>query len=141
MDFHQTVCALILWRSGLELLMGKFCQFLIDPPHDRILSFNVLIFVKIYYRTPLTGLLYTITAGDYQVVPDYIPVPVSQTLQNSGNTRGYSGDIAYRVPDLHHIRIKGSFNKTTVDELEQTLTQLWENAKSGNYSIKSYKEK
>ena len=28
MDFHQKVCALILWRSGLELLNGRFCQFL-----------------------------------------------------------------------------------------------------------------
>ena len=28
MDFHQTVYALILWRSGLGLLMGKFRQFL-----------------------------------------------------------------------------------------------------------------
>ena len=27
MDFHQTlVCALILWRSGLGLLMAKFRQ-------------------------------------------------------------------------------------------------------------------
>ena len=27
MDFHQTwECALILWRSGLGLLMNKFCQ-------------------------------------------------------------------------------------------------------------------
>ena len=27
MDFHQ-IYALILWRSALGLLMGKFCQFL-----------------------------------------------------------------------------------------------------------------
>ena len=26
-DFHQTVCALILWKSGLGLQMGKFRQF------------------------------------------------------------------------------------------------------------------
>ena len=24
------VCALILWRSGLRLFMGKFCQFLTE---------------------------------------------------------------------------------------------------------------
>ena len=31
MDFHQTlVCALILWRSALGLLMGKFCEFLTE---------------------------------------------------------------------------------------------------------------
>ena len=30
MDFHQTVCALILWRSGLGMLMGKFCQILTE---------------------------------------------------------------------------------------------------------------
>ena len=28
MDFQQTVCALILWRSGLGLLMSKFRQIL-----------------------------------------------------------------------------------------------------------------
>ena len=26
MDFHQVACALILWRSGFGLLMGKFRQ-------------------------------------------------------------------------------------------------------------------
>ena len=30
MDFHQTVYALILWRSGLGLLMGKLRQFLTE---------------------------------------------------------------------------------------------------------------
>ena len=31
MDFHQNlVCALILWRSGLGLLMGKFRQILTE---------------------------------------------------------------------------------------------------------------
>ena len=30
-DFHQKlVCAMILWRSGLGLLMGKFCPFLTE---------------------------------------------------------------------------------------------------------------
>ena len=28
MDFSQTVCALILWRFGLEWLIGKFCRWL-----------------------------------------------------------------------------------------------------------------
>ena len=31
MDFHQSlVCALILWSSGLGLLMGKFRQILTE---------------------------------------------------------------------------------------------------------------
>ena len=30
MDFHQTVCALILWRSGFGLLMSKFRQILME---------------------------------------------------------------------------------------------------------------
>ena len=31
MDFNQTwLCALILWRSGLGLHMGKFLQFLME---------------------------------------------------------------------------------------------------------------
>ena len=28
MDFHQTICALMLRKSGFGLLIGKFCQFL-----------------------------------------------------------------------------------------------------------------
>ena len=39
MDFHQTVCALILWRSGLGLLMGKFCQILTELSARDIFSF------------------------------------------------------------------------------------------------------
>ena len=31
------VCALILWRSGLGLLMGKFCQIVMELP-DRDMS-------------------------------------------------------------------------------------------------------
>ena len=40
-------CALILWTSGLGLLMGRFCQFLtvIYPPHD---SGRVLLFYVFY---------------------------------------------------------------------------------------------
>ena len=31
MNFHQTwLCALILWRSGLKLLKGKFHQVLVE---------------------------------------------------------------------------------------------------------------
>ena len=31
MNFHQTwLCALILWRSGLRLLKGKFRQVLVE---------------------------------------------------------------------------------------------------------------
>ena len=30
MDFHQTLCELILWRSGFGLLMGKFHEFLTE---------------------------------------------------------------------------------------------------------------
>ena len=30
MDFHQTLCALILCRSGLGLLMGKFHRILME---------------------------------------------------------------------------------------------------------------
>ena len=43
------VCALILWRSGLGLLMGKFRQFLTDLPHDSggVLSFHVIILLRI----------------------------------------------------------------------------------------------
>ena len=39
MDFHQTVCALILWRYGLGLLMGKFCQILMELSARDIFSF------------------------------------------------------------------------------------------------------
>ena len=42
MDFSPNlVCALILWRSGLGLLMGKFCQFLkeLSARHMPIFSF------------------------------------------------------------------------------------------------------
>ena len=46
MHFHQLICAFILWRSALELLIGKFRQFLtvICPRHDNggVLSFHVL---------------------------------------------------------------------------------------------------
>ena len=42
------VCALILWRSGFGLVMGKFHQFLIViyPEHDNggVLLFYVFIF-------------------------------------------------------------------------------------------------
>ena len=48
MDFHQTVYALIFWRSGLGLLMGKFCQFInrvIYPWHNNVgvLSFLLIM--------------------------------------------------------------------------------------------------
>ena len=34
------ICALILWRSGLGLLMGKFCQFLQSSlPGTSVFSF------------------------------------------------------------------------------------------------------
>ena len=36
MDFLQTVCALILWRSGLGLLMDKFLQLFIDLPSTSV---------------------------------------------------------------------------------------------------------
>ena len=41
MEFHQTVCALILWRSGLGLLMGKFLQIFteLSAPDTTIFSF------------------------------------------------------------------------------------------------------
>ena len=33
------VCALILWRSGLGLLMGKFCQFFTElSVHDTVMA-------------------------------------------------------------------------------------------------------
>ena len=41
MDFHQTsyVRALILWRSGLGLLMGKFRQILTEvSAHETIMA-------------------------------------------------------------------------------------------------------
>ena len=42
MDFHQTVCALILWRSGLGLLIGKFRQFLTELSAGDMSEFSFL---------------------------------------------------------------------------------------------------
>ena len=39
MDFHQTVCALVLWRSGLRLLMSNSRQFLTSACKSFIFSF------------------------------------------------------------------------------------------------------
>ena len=43
MNFHPSlICALILWRSGLGLLMGKFCQFVaeLSARNTSIVSFQ-----------------------------------------------------------------------------------------------------
>ena len=39
--FHQTICALILWRSGFGLLIDKLYQFLteLSARHTSVLSF------------------------------------------------------------------------------------------------------
>ena len=39
MDFHHTICTLILWRSGKGLLMGKLRQFLTVICPDTVFSF------------------------------------------------------------------------------------------------------
>ena len=55
MKFHQTVCALILWRFGLGLLMGRFRQLLTvtSRPHD---SGQVLFHIFIFNSGPaVTG--------------------------------------------------------------------------------------
>ena len=51
--FTNLVCALILWRSGLGLLMGKFHQCLTElSAHDTIMVwyysffFNVFLYIK-----------------------------------------------------------------------------------------------
>ena len=55
MDFHQTfICALILWRSGLGLLMGKFCQFVTElSAYDMIMvgyyCFTFLFYLFIFF--------------------------------------------------------------------------------------------
>ena len=85
-----------------------------------------------YSRVQLTGLLYTATVNGSQVHPDYIPTPVSQATQGTSNTREYTGVVAYRRQDLHHIKIRGRFDTTTVGKLELTLARLWKNATAGN---------
>ena len=92
-------------------------------------------FFLLFYRTPLTGLLYTVMYGGIQFEPSYIPVPVTPTALVASSTREYLGGVMYRVPDLHYIGIRGLLNRTSVDMLQETLTDLWKNATAGNIFI------
>ena len=49
---QNLVCAVILWRPGLGLLMGKFCQFLSElSSRPGVLSFHVsIMYLNVCFR-------------------------------------------------------------------------------------------
>ena len=42
-DFHQIICALILWRSCLQLLVGKFCQCLTELSAHIVIVAGIIV--------------------------------------------------------------------------------------------------
>ena len=55
------ICALILWRSGLGLLIGKFHQFLIICPQHDNAGVHVLLFQVFNLRSNKSNSKYSQT--------------------------------------------------------------------------------
>ena len=50
MDFHRLICALILWRSRVGLLIGKFHQFLKDLSVPNMIMVGIIISYFYFFK-------------------------------------------------------------------------------------------
>ena len=81
---QNLVCTLILWKSGLELLMGKFCHILtessawhisVDLFLDDSLSIYQLIFTKLCMCINIVEIWFGIANGQILSVFDRVICP------------------------------------------------------------------
>ena len=128
----KLIIALILWRSSLGLLIGKFCQFLtvICLPDDsgRVLSFQVFIYLFTKETTFVTSCLLSCTPSPFwkgsslkgkNLLPNYF-ILEQTPFQKEGKTI-----LAELTPlNLHSYSSRRMYAYYCTDTLFQTVVPL-----------------
>ena len=98
-------CALILWRSGLGLLVGKFCQFLTELSAHNMSKFSFpdysfnkcqWIFTKLGVCIDIVKIWFGIADGQISSIFDSY-VSVFALLDDNFSKYGFSLDLVYAL--------------------------------------------